>query len=944
MRKKISFYKLIRLWGIVFLTALAVVIVGIDLLTTEHDFNLRIDNMRTDYVEQQKLASKREVERIVNMINNERTQSELLTKDKIKSRVYEAYSIAQNIYQQNKTAKSDAEIQKMIIDALRPIRFEHGSGYYFVDRLDGVVLLLADKPEMEGLNLLDLQDSRGQYIIKDTIEIAMQSGEGFYEYRWTKPQSKGSDFKKISFIKRFEPYDIFFGAGLYVDDVEEQIKAKWMERINNIRFGKNKVGYIFAGDWTGKSLAHGAQPDLVGKDLWEWEDSRGNKTSQMIIAASKKKDGGYANFWWQKPDTGKESPKIAYAKSVPEWEVFVASGVYTEEIEQKITTLQAALNAQTKTKVLIFIIIVAIAFAVFIVFFNLLSNRLRKDLNLFVSFLDQAAFSDEKVDRENVQFVELDQIAESTNKMLTDRKQAQEAVIASEYHLKKILSNIGDPVFVKDDQYRFTLANDAFCSILGLPREEIIGKTLAENLPQDEMEHFLKIDRQVLTDGQDNLCEESLTAKGEKTLTVITRKTRYVNENGDKFIIGVIRDITESMKADKERVKLESQLHQSHKMEAIGTMAGGIAHDFNNLLAIIGGNLALAQFKIPSGEPVDENLEQIRQASVRAKKLVSQILSFSRQEKQLLVPTNLSRLISEALKLLRPMIPSTVEVVTEAPEHPITINADKTQLHQVLINLCSNAIHAMNEKGLLQIRLEEGDAKALLPLKATKFQDGQYVKLSVIDDGRGMEKETLERIFDPFYTTKEVGAGTGMGLSVVHGIIEQHSGFIDVESAPGKGATFNLIFPVICEIEREETHVADHSLPTGSEHILVVDDEEYVADVCGAMLEHLGYKVTVSTNSFEALELFRGHSDDFNLVITDQTMPGLSGMELAKELLQVKPDLPIILCSGYSNKVNEEAAKEKGLCAFCMKPLEMTQLASVVREVLDAGEHPPETV
>ena len=202
MRKKIGFIKLIRLWGIVFLTALAVAIVGIDLVTTYHYSNIRVDNMRTDYVEQQKQMSKREVERVVNMINYERTQSELLTKGKIKSRVYEAHAIAQNIYQQNKTAKSEAEIQQMILDALRPIRFEHGSGYYFATRLDGVELLFADKPEMEGLNLLDVQDTRGRYVIKDTIEIAKQSGEGFYEYHWTKPQSAGSDFKKNLFHQK----------------------------------------------------------------------------------------------------------------------------------------------------------------------------------------------------------------------------------------------------------------------------------------------------------------------------------------------------------------------------------------------------------------------------------------------------------------------------------------------------------------------------------------------------------------------------------------------------------------------------------------------------------------------------------------------------------------------------------------------------------------------
>ncbi len=526
---------------------------------------------------------------------------------------------------------------------------------------------------------------------------------------------------------------------------------------------------------------------------------------------------------------------------------------------------------------------------------------------------------------------------------ISARKLAQEAVIASEHHLTNILNNIGDPVFVKDDQYRMTLVNDALCSVLGLPRAEIIGKTLAENLPPDEMEHFLKIDKQVLTDGQENLCEESLTAKGKKKLSIITRKTRYVDENGDKFLIGSIRDITEQKQSEGKRKKLESQLRQSQKMEAIGTMAGGIAHDFNNLLAIIGGNLELINFKSLAGEPVDENLGHIKEASTRAKNLVAQILSFSRQEKQKLVPVNLTALVDESLSFLRPMIPTTVEVVTETSDEPVFINADTTQLQQVLINLSTNAIHAMSEKGLLRMSLEEGEIAAQETPFNFEPQVSRYAKLSVADTGKGMDKKTLDRIFDPFFTTKEVGGGTGMGLSVVHGIIEQHGGFIHVDSTPGQGTTFTLCFPVTTNVEAAEETEVKTDLPTGTESILFVDDEQYVADVCSAMLEHLGYQVTVMTSSVEALALFKAHPHNFDLVMTDQTMPKMSGVELAKELLRIRPETPVILCSGYSAIVTEADAKEIGIRAFCAKPMEMQQLGSVVREVLDTSEQPLET-
>jgi signal transduction histidine kinase len=308
MRKKIYFIKLIRLWGIIFLIALASVIIGIDLVTTYYHSDIRMNTLRTDLIEQQKQMSKREVERVVGMMNYDRIQNDAL-----------------------KGTKSYMNVEKL--------------------------------------------------------------------------------------------------------------QAEWMERINNIRFGKNLVGYLFANDWKGKSLAHGAQPNLINKELWEYKDSRGNKTTQLLIAESKKKDGGFSNFWWRKPDTGKESPKIVYSKGIPEWELFVGSGVYVDDIEQNITILQTVIDKQTKTKIFISLIIVVLAFTLFLIVFNLLSNRLRKDLNLFISFFDKAAFSDKGIDRETIHFVEFDQMAEYANKMLQDKINAQQDLLDEREQLEELVKS-----------------------------------------------------------------------------------------------------------------------------------------------------------------------------------------------------------------------------------------------------------------------------------------------------------------------------------------------------------------------------------------------------------------------------------------------------------------------------------------------------------------------
>ena len=439
MRTRSSFIKLIKLWGIIPLIGIGVSIVAVDVISSYRDFNLRTDRMRADYIASQKQIIKQEVYRVVNLISYEKSQSEILTKSKIKSRVYEAYTIAQNIYQQNKTAKSKAEIQLMIIDALRPIRFEYGSGYYFATRLDGVEVLFADKPEMEGLNLLDVQDTRGQYVIKDMIEIADQSGEGFYEYYWTKPDTAGNDFKKISFIKRFEPYNWFVGTGLYVDDVEEQIKSSLLSTISRIRFGKE--GYIFVNRLNGDALVSNGKLISGTKKLWEVFNKNPEKMKDVFdkeYNAALKSEGDYIYYSLIKLTTSnKESLKVSFIYGILDLQWLVGAGVYLDDVETDIALMQSKLNNQIKEKMLYFILIVMGLVALFLLFFNWLNRGLKNDFNLFVSFFNRTLHSDEKIDRETIKFIELDQMAEYANKMLTDRKQAEEALRESEEKLAR---------------------------------------------------------------------------------------------------------------------------------------------------------------------------------------------------------------------------------------------------------------------------------------------------------------------------------------------------------------------------------------------------------------------------------------------------------------------------------------------------------------------------
>ena len=385
-----------------------------------------------------------------------------------------------------------------------------------------------------------------------------------------------------------------------------------------------------------------------------------------------------------------------------------------------------------------------------------------------------------------------------------------------------------------------------------------------------------------------------------------------------------------------EQKRLETQLIHSQKMQSIGTLAGGIAHDFNNILFPIMCLTEMTMDDVPEDSLARSNLAEVLKAANRAKDLVQQILTFSRQGEQERKLLRIQPIIKEVLKFLRGSLPSTIEINQNMDNECGAILSDPTQIHQVMMNLCTNAYHAMREKGgvlrviLTEVNIDSSDSGPNLDLNP-----GPYVRLSVSDTGHGMDRAVMERIFDPFFTTKDPGEGTGMGLSVVHGIIRSHGGNITVDSAPGEGATFHIYLPQIDTTAIAPETVSTGPLPRGKERILLVDDEEQVVNMVRQMLERLGYHVTARTSSVEALEAFRAQPEKFDLVITDQTMPNMTGAELTKKLIAIRPDIPAILCTGFSEVISEEKAREIGISEYVMKPVVMSDIAKTIRRLLD---------
>jgi two-component system cell cycle sensor histidine kinase/response regulator CckA len=512
---------------------------------------------------------------------------------------------------------------------------------------------------------------------------------------------------------------------------------------------------------------------------------------------------------------------------------------------------------------------------------------------------------------------------------ITERKYTEKALWQEEEKFRTFVEQSPFGISIIDESGNYKYINPKFIEIFGYTLEDIpTGKEwFKKAFPDSEYRH------QIISTWTTDLKKSKFGESRHRTYKVICKdgSEKIIHfkpvtlESGNQFVI--YEDIT-------NQEQLEDQLRQAQKMESMGTLAGGIAHDFNNILGIILGNAELAMDDIYEGNPARINLQEIQTAGLRAKDVVRQLLSFARKTAVEKKPTNIAPIIIESLKLIRASIPTSIDIRQNITEEVDTILADPTQINQVLINLCTNAHHAMPDGGILEVGLKNVELDKDTTAQHSDLNPGAYVHLTVADTGQGMNPEIKGRIFDPYFTTKDIGKGTGLGLSVVHGIVKNHGGGISVNSELGKGTSFEIYFPVV-ETEAVTETETDEKLPTGNERILFVDDEESMVYVARNRLERLGYQVEAKTSPHEALKLFRGIPNQFDLVITDMSMPEMTGDRFVQEILKIRPDIPTILCTGYSEKIDKQKAKEMGIRQYIEKPINRSVLAKMVRKILD---------
>jgi PAS domain S-box-containing protein len=533
-------------------------------------------------------------------------------------------------------------------------------------------------------------------------------------------------------------------------------------------------------------------------------------------------------------------------------------------------------------------------------------------------------------------YEDLIQKVKDLEKAFDERKHAEDALREGEKRYRAVVEDMPAMIcrFMPDGL--LTFVNSYYCSFFMKYKEELIGQNFFDFIPEDEKEKVKKIFRSMNRKRPTVVQEYQVVEQdGNRSWQEWTYRALFDEHDQLMEYQAIGRDITEQKVAQDERNKLERQLYQAQKIEAIGTLAGGIAHDFNNILSAVIGHSELAMLYLPKKSKAKQNLKKILNSAYRARKLVNLIQTISLEGEAEPKPVQIHLIVNEALRLLRASLPATIDIHQSIAIESDTVLCDPGHIHQVVMNLCANAQYAMRENGgTLSLTLAPEDINSRTAAKYPDLHPGPYVKLTVSDTGYGMDRSTIERIFDPYFTTKEIDMGTGLGLAVVHGIVKSYGGKINASSQPGKGTTFEILLPrMVDPIEEESEEFMD--LPRGDERILFIDDEEILVDLGCEILKKLGYRVESTTSPDHALEIFRRRPDRFDLVITDLTMPRLTGDKLAVKLMQIRPDIPIILCTGYNESISKERVKDLGIRALEKKPLVIQELAGTIRRVME---------
>ncbi len=886
--------------------------------------------IRNDYLSSRKQTLRSEVESVVSYIEHKKSLARDRLKREVRSRTLEAHAIASYIYETNKDSASLETIKKLVHDALFAATWDGGRGYYFAEDMVGFERINRNNPELEGTNLIDLKDGGGNLFVLDILETARSKpGEGFVSYNWNRPEKPGDQTPKISYVKYFKPLDWVIGNGKYLVDEEAEIKEELLAWIRKI---KGRAGnYIFASTWDGFALAG----PRVGENVLHVRDANGVPIARELIRVSKS-GGGFVSYEVPHSPGQARLPKLSYAVGIPDWQWYVGTGLYVDDMEKAIVQMQKNTRINIKSFFLHLFIVLGVICCLICLFVHFLAIKLKNNIDMFTGFFEIAATQGLSIDPDTVHFSEFRSLARSANTMVDQRQSAwnsleksEEASRASEERYRTLFELESDAIFlIEKEKGNILEMNGAAARIYGYGKHEFsrMRNTDLSAEPEKTLRSTLDQVKQVPV---------RYHRKKDGTVFPVEITASYIIWNGREAQVAAVRDISFRMESEKHRARLEEQLHQAQRMEALGTLAGGIAHDFNNLLMGIQGCASMVLRKMGDAHPLGGKLKVIQDYVQDGAGLTKQLLGFAREGNYEVKPVDLNELIAHGVHLFG-SARKEISIVETYGDDLWAVEADTGQIKQVLLNLLVNAGQAMEGGGQLRLRTEnlvlEEEPAATLGLKP-----GPHVLVTVSDSGSGMDEATRQRIFEPFFTTKAMGRGTGLGLASVYGIIRSHQGMITVRSEKGRGTTFFIHLPA-SESKAVKEIQAPPELLKGTGTVLFVDDEAMVLEVGEEMLEILGYNALTATNGREAVDLFAAAGPGIDLVVLDMVMPGMNSKEVFKHLKTLDPKVKVLLSSGYSIKGQANEIMSQGCNGFLQKPFTIEALAGKIREILDDGD------
>lgn len=898
------------------------------------EYNIEIKKLRDEFMRGRKEMLSYVVNEAVDYIAFQRLQTAESLRESLKLRVDEAHELAAGIYKEHYGKIPDKEIEKKIIDTLRMMKYNKGRGYYFIVDFEGKTLLNAADSKLDGVNVINLKDSKGKFFIKEMIDIVRKSGEGFVNYFWPKPAESTGHFPKMSFVREFKPLKFFIGSGEYLKNVEKDIQQASIKRLIQSRFDNGR-GYIFASTMDGDPLFTNGEITQGGPNILDLTDPDGIKIIQEQQKAAQKPNGGFVSYSWRKLGDSKISPKLSFVRQVAEWQWMIGAGIYIDDFNEIIETQHKNMEQKVLHNIINFILYLLLLILLSYLMTRYFARRIDFSFKRFIKFFENASDNSAAIDTNELYFSEFVQLAESANCMIADRKQAEEnsktssaALHSTEEKFKTIVESLHECVWETNLDGEITYISPRIKEILGYAPKEILLKPINKYILKSDRKKLIREFRRSMQNKTpfSHIAISFLTKNDHKVLLESNGAPILDAEKNVIGFRGASRDIT-------EQKKITEYLRQSEKMETLGQLAGGIAHDFNNQLTGIIGYAELLKTRPLDQERFEKYLSVILKASGRASDLTQKLLAFARKGKHLSEPVDMHHILSEVISILERSIDKSIVLTKDFKAVSATTIGDPSQLQNMLLNIALNSRDAITSQGEIifattTVTLNNEDCR-----QNPFLSPGKYVCIKITDNGSGMDNETMKHIFEPFFTTKEKG-GTGMGLAAVYGTIQNHNGHIEVESSPGKGTLFSLFLPIIDSKIKHAELVKKEEKPVKNTSILIVDDEAVICDMASEILSNIGYNIHTAANGKEAMNLYSKAWQSIDLVLLDMIMPEMDGQETYAAMRKINPNIRVILWSGFNLDGKAQEIINAGVNKFLHKPFQRNELISAIKEVL----------